>query len=236
MNDKPIVESSSTLNNLAAIEMKGSCYSSQPVLPNQYAVRAGNPGPLGLFSFALVTFVLSVFNVVWPDAPNNALIVGGIFYGGIAQFIAGLLDFQHGNTFSATTFCSFGAFWTGQGFLMLPINFNAAYAGDTEMWAQGLAVYHLGWVLFTYMMFGASLKLKKGSVLLSILLFLVGTTMLMLAVNIWTGNTIPKRIAGVTGLLAAFGAWYAGLAEIVVEDGMTFPVGAHNTVVVHERV
>lgn len=211
-------------------------YSSQPVLPNQYAIRAGNPGPLGLFAFALVTFVLSVYNVAWPNSSPSALASGAILYGGIAQFIAGLLDFSHGNTFSATTFCSFGAFWTGQGLLMLPIGAEATYGGDTEAWAQGQAVYHLAWALFTFILFALSLKLKKGSILLSILLFFVATTLLMITVSIFTSESIPKRVGGGTGLVAAVLAWYAGIAEMMVEDGFNLPVGAHNSTVVHEKV
>jgi succinate-acetate transporter protein len=35
----------------------------------------------------------------------------GIFYGGLAQIIAGIMEFKKGNTFAFIAFISYGFFW-----------------------------------------------------------------------------------------------------------------------------
>src|SRR5438105_14574520 len=72
-----------------------------------------NPGPLGLCGFALTTFVLSSINAgLIPGADAAKMVVGlAFFYGGIAQLLAGMWEFKSGNTFGATAFSSYGAFW-----------------------------------------------------------------------------------------------------------------------------
>src|SRR5579872_5698666 len=82
---------------------------SEPV-----AATAANPAPLGLCGFALTTFVLSAANA---QLFTGATIVVGLalFYGGVAQLLAGMWEFKSGNTFGATAFTSYGAFWLAVG-------------------------------------------------------------------------------------------------------------------------
>ena len=71
-----------------------------------------DPAPLGLAAFALTTFVLSVVNAGWFPTTVEPVVFGlALAYGGIAQFAAGMWEFAKGNTFGATAFCSYGAFW-----------------------------------------------------------------------------------------------------------------------------
>ena len=105
-----------------------------------------DPGPLGLAGFAMTTFVLSVFNAGFVTTSGLVAVVLplALFYGGLAQFAAGLWEFRKGNTFGATAFCSFGAFW---------LSF-AAYVKYVEPGLGGNAhiatgVYLLGWAIFT---------------------------------------------------------------------------------------
>lgn len=62
-------------------------YNNNPV-PIYAAPTIANPGPLGLSSFALTTFVLSLHNAgagVPADGPNNVVVGLGLFYGGLVQ-------------------------------------------------------------------------------------------------------------------------------------------------------
>src|SRR5438552_18269896 len=77
------------------------------------APALADPAPLGLAGFALTTFVLSAHNAGW--APNIVWIGLAIFYGGLAQFMAGLWSFRRGNTFTSTAFTTYGAFWLALG-------------------------------------------------------------------------------------------------------------------------
>ncbi len=76
---------------------------TRPVLP------VADPAPLGLAAFALTTFVLSAHNAGW--APELIFVGLAFFYGGLAQFAAGMWEFKNRNTFGATAFSSYGAFW-----------------------------------------------------------------------------------------------------------------------------
>src|SRR5258706_848166 len=130
----------------------------------QYAERAeaaapaiANPAPLGLSAFALTTFVLSAANA---NLFTGATIVVGlaIFYGGLAQLLAGLQEFKAGNTFGATAFCSYGGFWLALGLVLLPPTGIAAALGKDL--GTALGVFLLGWTIFTGMMFLGSLRLS----------------------------------------------------------------------------
>ncbi|HAN23450.1 MAG TPA: hypothetical protein DCP95_02630, partial [Microbacterium ginsengisoli] len=115
-----------------------------------FVAGVADPGALGLAAFALTTFVLSVANAGWiPDAGAGALALA-LFYGGIAQLLAGMWEFVKGNTFGAVAFTSYGSFWLAVWFLLT----NDALAKAAG--ADGLAVFFLAWTIFTfYMTIGA---------------------------------------------------------------------------------
>jgi succinate-acetate transporter protein len=69
-----------------------------------------NPTPLGLMSFGMTTVLLNIHNAGF--FPISAMILAmGLFYGGIAQIIAGFFEFRKGNTFAVTAFISYDLFW-----------------------------------------------------------------------------------------------------------------------------
>ena len=73
-----------------------------------------NVGALGLGGFALSTFILNIVNAGLVDAATIGIVMPvAMFYGGLAQFAAGMWDVKRGDTFGATCFSSFGAFWMG---------------------------------------------------------------------------------------------------------------------------
>jgi succinate-acetate transporter protein len=53
------------------------------------AAALGNPGPLGLGGFALTTMTLSIYNAGILSDTSDMVLALALFYGGIAQFIAG---------------------------------------------------------------------------------------------------------------------------------------------------
>src|SRR5699024_1324309 len=97
--------------------------------------KLANPAPLGLTGFATTTWLLSMINAHWfgPDA-YGAVLVMALVYGGIAQFMAGLMEFATGNTFAFVAFCSYGAFWWT--FALYVMHFGA-----------GVPAAMLGWYL-----------------------------------------------------------------------------------------
>ena len=69
-----------------------------------------NPGPLGLMAFGMTTVMLNLHNAGF-FALNSMIIGMGVFYGGIAQVIAGIMEWKKNSTFGMTAFLSYGLFW-----------------------------------------------------------------------------------------------------------------------------
>jgi len=183
------------------------------------APAVANPGPLGLCAFALTTFVLSCINAgLFPTVGPNIVVGLALFYGGIAQVLAGMWEFRTGNTFGATAFTSYGAFWMsfaaifipGTGILDALVKANAVHA------AVGL--YLLGWTIFTLLMFFGTLRINMALVVVFALLFL---TFLLLTLGEFGAGTGP--LGGYLGILTALAAWYTGLAGI--KTPFALPVG-----------
>lgn len=78
-----------------------------------------------------------------------------IFFGGICQYIAGIMEFVSGNTFGATVFSSYGAFNISYSMIYLPGSGIIAAYTDPETgalspeFAQSLALYLWAWFILT---------------------------------------------------------------------------------------
>src|SRR5437763_2504431 len=117
-----------------------------------------DPAPLGLSAFALTTFVLtSTYAGFFPEKAGGVAVALALFYGGLAQFFAGMWEFRRNNTFGATAFTSYGAFWLSFAAIFIPG--TGILAGITPVLHQALGVYLLGWTIFTVFMFLCTLML-----------------------------------------------------------------------------
>lgn len=173
----------------------------------------GNPGPIGLAGFAMTTFVLSVFNAgVFIDKKLEPVVLPlALFYGGLAQFIAGFFELVVRNTFGALAFCSYGSFW-----LSFATYFQyfkpklEATEGVHEYNARGL--YLLAWSIFTLYLFVASIKISK--IIMAVLFFLLITFIILTVGALDKDNETVDRVGGWFGLVTAFLAWYASFAMV----------------------
>lgn len=178
------------------------------------AVATTNPGPLGLSAFALTTFVLSAANAGWFTGATVVISLG-VFYGGLAQLLAGMWEFRVGNTFGGTAFSSYGAFWLAVGtalwFKLIP--------NDT---AFGFVL--LGWAIFTGLMFIGTLRSNLALMTVFGLLFL---TFLALAIGDLGAGSAFAIIGGYLGILTALAAWYTALAGLLttVKAPFLLPTG-----------
>jgi succinate-acetate transporter protein len=176
-----------------------------------------NPTPLGLCGFALTTFVLSMYNagaVVPVTAPHGAVMGLALFYGGLIQLLAGLLEFRIGNNFGALAFCSYGGFWLGLGSLYInSFNFLSGYSSDPSVQDKALGVFLLGWTIFTAAMFISSFRTNLIIVLL--FFFLTITFILLTASKFCLGDQNLQRAGGAFGILTASIAWYAAFASLL---------------------
>ena len=164
-----------------------------------------DPGALGLGAFALTTFVLSMANSGFVIGAGAAVLGLALFYGGIAQFAAGIWEFARGNTFAATAFCSFGAFWLAFWFLVVS-------KGEAAAGGAGVGVFLLAWTIFTAYMTIAAIKTNVVTLLVFIFLTL---TFLFLTLGAFSGQETLSHIGGYLGLVTAVVAWYGSFATVI---------------------
>jgi uncharacterized protein len=168
-----------------------------------------NPAPLGLLGFGMTTVLLNLHNAGF-FAMGSMILAMGIFYGGLAQIIAGIEEWKKNNTFGATAFTSYGFFWLSLVALLVLPKMGLADVPDKTAMAAYLAM----WGLFTAIMFIGALKTNRALQFvfasLTILFFL-------LALGDITGNSTITVIAGYEGIICGFSAIYAGLAQVLNE-------------------
>lgn len=168
-----------------------------------------NPAPLGLLGFGMTTVLLNIQNAGF--FPLSAMILSmGIFYGGLAQIIAGVMEWKKNNTFGTTAFISYGFFWLSLvGLLVMPkLGWAAAATGPA------MAAYLFMWGLFTFVMFIATLRISRA------LQFVFGSLTILfflLALGDYTGIEGIKLIAGYEGIICGLSAIYTALAQILNE-------------------
>ncbi len=168
-----------------------------------------NPGPLGLMGFGMTTVLLNLHNAGLFTLGSMILSMG-IFYGGFAQIIAGIMEYKKGNSFGTTAFTSYGLFWLSFVFLnILPAMGLSAAATETA-----IGSYLLMWGIFTLFMFFGTLKINRAlQVVFSTLVILF----FLLALRFFTGIAMIGIIAGYEGILCGSSAIYAAMAEIINE-------------------
>jgi len=174
------------------------------------APRVADPAPLGLGAFAMTTFVLSVFNAGLLKTPGLEAVVLplALFYGGLAQLLAGMWEFHNGNTFGALAFTSFGAFWLADAALVRFVAPDLP-ASDAH---QAIGVFLLGWTIFTAYMCVAALR-TSGAVLT--VLVALALTFLFLTIGAFGSSDTATKVGGWLGLVTAVVAWYASFAGVV---------------------
>lgn len=183
--------------------------------------KLSNPAPLGLMGFGMTTVLLNLHNAGF--FPVSAMMLAtGIFYGGVAQVIAGILEFRKGNTFGTTAFISYGFFW---------ITLVALWVFPEFGWAKGAATEegYMGWFLFLWGVFTFFMWIgtfNKNKVLQFIFLSL-WILFFLLAIRDWTGSALLGTIAGWEGILCGASAIYLAMAELLNEtrNKVILPVG-----------
>jgi len=173
--------------------------------------KLANPAPLGLMGFGMTTVLLNIHNAGF--FPVSAMILAmGIFYGGIAQVIAGILEFRKGNTFGLTAFTSYGLFWITLVALWIFPDMGFGKGVKTEESYMGF--YLFMWGVFTFFMWLGTFG--KSRVLQFIFLSL-WILFLLLALRDWTGSAVIGTIAGWEGIVCGGSAIYLAMAEVLEE-------------------
>jgi hypothetical protein len=182
--------------------------------------KLSNPAPLGLAAFGMTTVLLNLHNSGLYGL-DTMILAMGIFYGGIGQVIAGIMEFRKGNTFGTTAFCSFGLFWLTLVFLLV---FPEMKWWGLKPSAGSMTAYLFMWGLFTGLMFIGTLRANRSlqTVFLSLTILFW-----LLALGDITGNATIKLVAGIEGIFCGFSAIYLAIAEVLNEmyGRVVLPIG-----------
>jgi succinate-acetate transporter protein len=168
-----------------------------------------DPAPLGLAAFALTTFFLSFVNAgLVPETVEPVVFGLALAYGGGAQLLAGMWEFAKGNTFGATAFSSYGAFWLSFWWLTAHLADYKIPASDV---GKGVGLYLIAWGIFTAYMSVAATRVSGAVLAVFVLLTL---TFLVLGIGDLTTTDGITKLGGWIGILTALAAWYASFAGV----------------------
>jgi succinate-acetate transporter protein len=173
-------------------------------------LKLANPGPLGLAAFGLTTILLSCKNAGLLPADATSIIVPLAFaYGGLAQLIAGIMEFRTGNTFGMVAFTSYGAFWWWWAFLNW--SFGAKILAPPASAGSTVALTLLVWGIFTFLLWIVTFRANKGVWSIFLLLWI---TFVLLALG-EVGSPAMGKLGGWVGLLTGIDALLVGFVEVL---------------------
>ena len=172
--------------------------------------KTANPAPLGLMGFGMTTVLLNIHNAGFYPI-SSMILAMGLFYGGIAQIIAGILEFRKGNTFGMTAFVSYGAFW---------ITLVGLIVGPRTGWVDRTPESFMGcflmmWGIFTLFMFFGTLRSNRA---LQFVFLSLTVLFFLLAIRDFAESPIVGTIAGWEGILCGASAIYLAMAEVLNEQ------------------
>ena len=171
--------------------------------------NSANPAPLGLFGFGMTTVLLNIHNAGFYEL-NSMILAMGIFYGGIAQVIAGVLESRKNNTFGMTAFISYGFFWL----TLVGLIFMSKWGWVTATSKSSLATYLAVWGIFTLLLFIGTLKLNRA---LQFVFATLTVLFFLLAIGNYTENESIIVFAGYEGIICGSAAIYTGIANLLNE-------------------
>ncbi len=154
--------------------------------------------------FGMTTVLLNLHNS--GLFPLGSMILSmGIFYGGIAQIIAGIMEYRNNNMFGMTAFTSYGLFWLSLvALIMLPeIGWSPSVSN------AGMASYLFMWGVFT-----ALLTISASRLNYAILMVFITLTILFFLLALGVYIPTIHTIAGYEGILCGFTAIYTAFAEV----------------------
>ena len=187
--------------------------AEKQILEDENAIKikdtTANPAPLGLMGFGMTTVLLNLHNAGFFEL-GTMILAMGIFYGGLAQIIAGIMEWKKGNTFGTTAFGSFGLFWLSLVGLIVAPKMGLGNAPQTS----AMVAYLFMWGVFTAVMFIGTLKLNRA---LQVVFGSLALLFFLLALGDHTGSSTIKHIAGYEGIICGLSAMYTALAQVLNE-------------------
>jgi uncharacterized protein len=194
-----------------SLHPSGSVPAPKDIVGETGAATWGNSAPLGLAAFAVTTFMLSMINTGIVNAGVEPVVFGvALMFGGLAQLIAGVIQFRTGNTFTGVLFGTFGAFWLS---LYAIAEFFLKGVPAAQV-GHALGLFLIAFGIFTFWIWIASFR---TSIVTVVALADLAATLFVLGAGNYGGGgaiTTTVKVGGVLGLIVAFLAAYLSCAEL----------------------
>ena len=170
-------------------------------------VKTGNPAVVGLAGFGMTTLLLQFHNLGLIGI--GPIIYLGLFFGGLAQMIAGYQEQKCGNNFGYSAFTSYGAFWITLCGILIGNKYGFFVCTETDIGA-----FLVGWTLYTCILWVGSLRIHMA-------MFITFTTLVigfvLLDLKFLGFGPGLGWWAGVDLVVCALGAWYR-MAHVIYLD------------------
>lgn len=172
--------------------------------------RLSNPTPLGFLGMGMAV-VLAGFHFAGVVELSAMILAMALFFGGIAEILAGIMEYRRDNTFKATMFLSYGLFWFS--FVYMVLSKDNAIFGNSPS-SNATSVYMLVWAIFTFFMWLATFGKNKIMQIVFMMLFAMFVLQTLGSVS---ANESLIKISGWAGVISGFSAIYLALASVLNE-------------------
>jgi hypothetical protein len=181
--------------------------------PRVFLQPIAAPSILGLFGFAGATFIVAANMAGWYGSVSTPgyLFPFAAFFGGVAQFLAGMWAYRARDAVATAMHGTWGAFWMGYGLLQLLLVTSVLTPGGTLDHALGFWFIALCAVTFSGML-GA---LAEGSLGVTSVLGTLAAGSGLAAAAFLSGNLGTQHAAGWVFVVSAALAWYVASAMMI---------------------
>ncbi|MGC9226606.1 acetate uptake transporter [Caldivirga sp.] len=136
-------------------------------------IKKADPTALGIFSYGFSLFILSIYAMgFYPWSESIVMIAPALVFGGVFLLVAANWEYNNGNTFGATAFGTYSAFF---------LTFAVAHMGIVAGWFSSLEVAHLvgllavAFAIMTFLYWVGSFKMNLALNLTLLLLLLTSS-------------------------------------------------------------
>jgi len=175
-----------------------------------------NPAAVGLGAFGATTMLLQFHNLGFVGV--GAVMWMAFIFGGLAQLIAGFLEWRNGNNFGFAAFCTYGSFWIALGGIWLNTQLKFAAISGTDV----------GWFLVVFTLLTGIYfigAMRQSSALSWVFLTLFIGFVLLDIGHLVPGASIFNKIAAVELIICALTAWYLMAHVVMTPLKINIPAG-----------
>jgi succinate-acetate transporter protein len=171
------------------------------------------PVILGLFGFAVTTFMVASLLAGWWGTPSTAapvLAPLAIFFGGLAEFLAAMWAYKARDAVATAVFGTWGTFWLAWGMLVLLT--AGGFLPPGTLTGRALGFWFIGLGLVTA--FEAAASFVSNMVVFTVLVLLAAGAMPLAAAYIG-GLTYVAYAAGWVLVASSAAGFYTGFAVML---------------------